>query len=301
MDLDVVPRDADLLRDVIGRLLQRMPVADGVEERHQHVKARPQGSPVLPEPLHDVGALLRHDDGGLRDDDEDEDGQHQGDDQGFGHGEAPFWLFAADPEGQTLDTRHAATLPSVERPVVAVLHAPNGAPQLRLADGAGREIVHQHRDLALERVHRVRAFLGPRPPEQVGSEDEERNDRNRREQQPLEPYGAGRPETHQGAHHKGADAEEEDVKPAGRENPPALGGPAPPPATATKHRLTSRQPPGRPEPTQVFKEIPDDAPHNPYARSCRPIRPALVARRIFSRPRLPLSAPAPGLALTSPA
>ena len=58
-------------------LLQRMPVADDVDERQQHVKAGVQDAVKAPEPLDDVRALLRNDDGRLRDDDEHEEGEDQ--------------------------------------------------------------------------------------------------------------------------------------------------------------------------------------------------------------------------------
>ena len=54
-----------------------MPVADGVDERQQYVKARVQDAVETSQPLDDVCALLRHDDRRLRDDDEDEEREDQ--------------------------------------------------------------------------------------------------------------------------------------------------------------------------------------------------------------------------------
>ena len=66
-DLDVVAGDADLLRDVERRFLERVLVADDVDERHQDVEAGVERAGVPAEPLDDEGALLRDDDGRLGD------------------------------------------------------------------------------------------------------------------------------------------------------------------------------------------------------------------------------------------
>ena len=79
--LDVVLRDADLLRDIEGILLERVAVADPVDEGEEDVEARVERGPVAAEPLDHERALLRHDDGGTREDEEDQDRQHQEDDQ----------------------------------------------------------------------------------------------------------------------------------------------------------------------------------------------------------------------------
>ena len=72
-DLHVVARDADLLGDVDRLLLERVPVADHVDERHQDVEAGVERAGELAQALDDVGALLRHDDRRLRDDDDDQE------------------------------------------------------------------------------------------------------------------------------------------------------------------------------------------------------------------------------------
>ena len=60
-DLHVVLRDANLLGHVDRALLQRMPVANAVEERPQDVKTRLQRAVVTAKPLHDPRLLLRND------------------------------------------------------------------------------------------------------------------------------------------------------------------------------------------------------------------------------------------------
>ena len=58
--LDVVPSDADLLRDVERLLLEVVPVGDALHERHQDMESRLQRAAVLAETLDDIGALLGH-------------------------------------------------------------------------------------------------------------------------------------------------------------------------------------------------------------------------------------------------
>src|SRR4029453_13209871 len=77
--LHIVPRDADLLRDIDGFLLQVVLVGDALHERHEDMEARMNGAAVAPEIFDDIGALLRNDRGGLRDDDDDQDRDHQND------------------------------------------------------------------------------------------------------------------------------------------------------------------------------------------------------------------------------
>src|SRR5690606_17989554 len=72
-DLDVVLRDAHLLGNVDRLFLQRVLVRDALDERNENVKAGLQRAAVLAEHLDDVGALLRHDDRGLRNHDDHED------------------------------------------------------------------------------------------------------------------------------------------------------------------------------------------------------------------------------------
>ena len=69
----------------IACLLQRVPVADHVDERHQDVEAGAERARVLAEPLDDVGALLRHDDGRARETIHHESGETEDDDQVCGH------------------------------------------------------------------------------------------------------------------------------------------------------------------------------------------------------------------------
>ena len=61
--LHVVTRDADLFRDVQGRLFQRVAVADGIDKRDQNVEPRIERSGVLSKPLDNILALLWDDHG----------------------------------------------------------------------------------------------------------------------------------------------------------------------------------------------------------------------------------------------
>ena len=70
--LNIVPRDADLLRDIRGLFFQGVFVADGIDERDQNVKSRVQHGGKLPESLHDIGVLLRHDPDRFGEEDEDD-------------------------------------------------------------------------------------------------------------------------------------------------------------------------------------------------------------------------------------
>ncbi len=84
-DLHVVPGDADLLRDVHRLFLQVVLVGDALDERDEDMKARLDRAAVAAEILDDKRALLRHDNGGLRDDDDREQRDHPDDIHGF-HG-----------------------------------------------------------------------------------------------------------------------------------------------------------------------------------------------------------------------
>ena len=79
--LHVVARDADLRRDVDGLLLERVPVADDVDERHEEMEAGVERRVVASEALDDVGALLRHDDRRLEEDEQDEQRDEDEDDE----------------------------------------------------------------------------------------------------------------------------------------------------------------------------------------------------------------------------
>ncbi len=71
-DLHVVARDADLLGDVHRLFLEVVLVGDAVEEGLQDVEPGLDRAVVAAERLDDEGALLGHDDRGLRDDDDDD-------------------------------------------------------------------------------------------------------------------------------------------------------------------------------------------------------------------------------------
>jgi hypothetical protein len=84
-DLHVVFRDADLLGDIERLLLQAVAVGDPLHERNQYMEAGRHRAAVLAEDFDDVRALLRHDDGRLRDDDDGEHRRDDGDDQNLVH------------------------------------------------------------------------------------------------------------------------------------------------------------------------------------------------------------------------
>ena len=69
-----------------ARLLQRVPVADDVDERDQDVEAGAERGVIAAEALDDEGALLRHDDRRAGDDDDDQDGEYDDDDERARHG-----------------------------------------------------------------------------------------------------------------------------------------------------------------------------------------------------------------------
>ena len=97
MHLDVVPGDADLLRDVHRRFLEGVFISDRIEKGDEDVKAGPQGLAVLSQPLDHIRTLLWNDHGGLGDDQDHQGGQDDGDDQGFGHAHPPFEFIRREP------------------------------------------------------------------------------------------------------------------------------------------------------------------------------------------------------------
>ena len=74
--LHVVARDADLFRDVDRDFLEAVPVGHSLDEWNQNVEAGLQRAAVLAQILDDVGALLRHHRGGLRQHDHHDHGYH---------------------------------------------------------------------------------------------------------------------------------------------------------------------------------------------------------------------------------
>src|SRR5581483_5084021 len=87
--LDVVLRDADLLRDIDRALLQRVPIADRIDERQEDVEPRVQRRAVAPEPFDDERALLRDDHGRAGDHQHDEHREDEEDDHRTGHHPIP--------------------------------------------------------------------------------------------------------------------------------------------------------------------------------------------------------------------
>ncbi len=79
--LDVVARDTHLRRNIVGLLLQRVPVPDHVHERHEDVESGAEDARKAAEPFDDVRALLRHDDRRLGDDDDGEEDENDSNDE----------------------------------------------------------------------------------------------------------------------------------------------------------------------------------------------------------------------------
>ncbi len=79
--LNVVPGDANLRWNVDGLFFERMLVAHHVEEGHEDMKSRAKSPAVLAEALDHVGALLRDNDRGLGNDDDDQQCQRDNDDE----------------------------------------------------------------------------------------------------------------------------------------------------------------------------------------------------------------------------
>ncbi len=95
-DLHVVAGDADLRRNVEGRFLERVLVADDVDERQQDVEAGVERAGVAAEALDHERALLRDDDGRLGDHDERHDREQHDDDESAFHGGHPLLSVLGD-------------------------------------------------------------------------------------------------------------------------------------------------------------------------------------------------------------
>ena len=157
--LHVVARDADLRRDVDRRFLQRMPVADDVEERNQDVKPGMQHAGKPAEPLDDVRALLRDDDRRLRNDDECDNDEYQTDDR------QRIEVHQRAPSGTTCNIRPSTRVTRQRAPRVTdhtgiVARRPRRAAQLDLADAPGRQVLGGDGDFAHERIHGRRLRVG---------------------------------------------------------------------------------------------------------------------------------------------
>jgi hypothetical protein len=79
-DLHVVARDADLRRDIDRDFLQRVPVPDDIQKRHEEVQAGLFDVRKPAESLDDERALLRNDDDGLGNNDERDEREDDRDD-----------------------------------------------------------------------------------------------------------------------------------------------------------------------------------------------------------------------------
>ena len=193
-DLHVVAGDADLRRDVDGDFLERVAVADAVDERHQDVEAGVQRAAVAAEPLDDVGALLRHDNRRLGDDDEDEQGEDR---PTISRPHRPsagsFWL---DQEHQLFDaSRRGSAAPRASGRGGAVAGRPDGAAQLGATDGARRGMSSSGTAMSptSESTSRRRR-VELQPPQQRVAEQQQRPDRQHGEQHQLHPERPGQVE-----------------------------------------------------------------------------------------------------------
>ena len=120
LHLHVVARDADLRRDIERRFLQRVPVADDVDKRHQDVKSGVEHAGIPAQPFDDERTLLRHDDRGLPQHDDHDEREHGKENQSAFHersfrlsGQPVFGavdLFGDDRQGESIHAGHAGAL-----------------------------------------------------------------------------------------------------------------------------------------------------------------------------------------------
>ena len=114
-----------------------MPVANGVHEREQDVKAGPERAGEPAEPLDDVRALLRYDDRRLRDRDQHEKRQHHQDNQSSSHVSG---LLRTDEQRQP-SVRMTVQRRPLGIPSAVLLRAVQVVPRSStLADGAGGDV-----------------------------------------------------------------------------------------------------------------------------------------------------------------
>ena len=111
-----------------------MPVPDGVDERKQDVESGIQGRRVLAQPFDDICALLRHNDCGLGDDIQDQQGQYEHHEGSCRHANLLHHrlsererLFACDHERQTLDPGDFSSLALVKTTGADIFRRPGRA------------------------------------------------------------------------------------------------------------------------------------------------------------------------------
>jgi hypothetical protein len=180
-------RDADLLGDVDRALLERVLVADRVDEWDEDVEAGAERLVEPAQPLDHVGVLLRHDDRGPGDHDDREHGQHGQDDQTFGHSKSPFprWLDPADPQLEPVDPLDEAALTRAQVELADVADAPDRAAQLGRPGRVRREVPERDGNLADQLADR-RSAGQPETGGQTAAEQQEAGDRQEGEEQHLQ-------------------------------------------------------------------------------------------------------------------
>src|SRR6185503_11540502 len=210
--LHVVARNTDLLRNVDGPLLQRMLVADDVDERHQDVEARVERGVVAPEPLHHERTLLRHDDRGPEHDEQDDDReQHDDDETGIDRHRS----LRENVDRQPLQGDDARPLAGAQRRRADVPRAPCRAAQLGAAVSSRRDVAGCYRDLTRQRIHFVRV-THPDAGQQRLAEQAQGDERDDGEEGPFDPRRGDQSSKGEAANHDGGDAEKYDEEPAGR-------------------------------------------------------------------------------------
>ena len=196
-----------------GDLLQRVAVADDVDERQQHVESRVQDAVKPSQPLDDVRALLRNDDRRLRDDDQHEEREDQQRDKTTGHERSLSGLRKIISRSTSTTLHRFAAR---DRHRILIARGPHGAAQFGAPNRARRNVFERHRDISDKRVDVFAGSVELHPLHQRTAKDEQRHDRDGGKEHELQP-DRPRPVEHvKAGDRQGGDAEEDDVEPAGR-------------------------------------------------------------------------------------
>ncbi len=208
--LNVVPGDTDLLLDVDRALLEVVLICDPLNERDEDMEPGLYRFPVLTQVFHDVRALLRNHDCGLRNDHDNQHDDDSSDDQRF-HGVPPgnrLQVFP-DRQDQSVDALHPASVSHMKIHLAGVPGAPCRTPQLSLARGSGVDRFGSDGDLPLQLVHVVFARLDLSP--KSSPEEDERPDGQRCEEQPLRGDGNAHPREAQQTQDDGGGGKEYEI------------------------------------------------------------------------------------------
>src|SRR5215204_4887453 len=117
-------------------------------------------------------------------------------------------------EHQFVDTSHAAALPLVEWSMVLVARVPGRAAQFGLSDAAGSDVLDRNCGFAHELIDRH--LLWPQRLQEGIAKQGEQSDRQRGEQEPLDPHLGLQSHQLQRADQQRRQAEENQVEAAGR-------------------------------------------------------------------------------------